>query len=107
MYSIRAMKTEIHPDYHQKAQVTCACGNTFTTGSTDEKIEVEICSNCHPFYTGVEKVVDTAGRVEKFKARMSAKTDTKSKAEKKAEKKAARAEKTASTEKNEAESAEA
>ena len=87
------MKTDIHPTYHPEAKVTCACGNTFTTGSTDEKIEVEICSNCHPFYTGVEKVVDTAGRVEKFKARMGAKKETKSKTEKKAEKRAARASK--------------
>lgn len=86
------MKTDIHPTYNEDVKVTCACGNTFTTGSTDEKIEVEICSNCHPFYTGVEKVVDSAGRVEKFKARMQAKTDTKSKAEKKAEKREARAE---------------
>jgi len=63
------MKKDIHPKYHQKAKVTCACGNIFEVGSTKEKIEVEICSACHPFYTGQEKVIDTAGRVEKFKAR--------------------------------------
>jgi len=55
--------------YFPEAKVTCACGNTFTIGSTKEKITVEICSNCHPFYTGNEKVIDAAGRVEKFKAR--------------------------------------
>jgi len=62
------MKKDIHPMYFQKAKVTCACGNTFVIGSTQEKIEVEICSACHPFYTGEEKIVDTAGRVERFRA---------------------------------------
>lgn len=66
------MKQEIHPTYFAEATATCACGMVHTTGSTAEKIEVEICSNCHPFYTGQEKVVDTAGRVEKFKARQAA-----------------------------------
>ncbi|PCI30346.1 50S ribosomal protein L31 [Candidatus Wolfebacteria bacterium] len=63
------MKKEIHPTYFPQASVKCACGNTFKTGSTMENIEVEICSACHPFYTGTDKVLDTAGRVEKFKAR--------------------------------------
>ena len=72
------MKKDIHPKYYPKAKVTCACGNKFEIGSTLEKIDVEICSACHPFYTGNEKIVDTAGRVEKFKARM-AKADTKKK----------------------------
>jgi len=63
------MKKEIHPTYFPNAIVICACGNTFKIGSTKEKIEVEICSACHPFYTGNEKVLDTAGRVEKFKNR--------------------------------------
>ncbi len=63
------MKTAIHPKYFDKAQVKCACGNTFTTGSTKEKIEVEICYNCHPFFTGKEHLIDTAGKVERFKAR--------------------------------------
>lgn len=63
------MKKEIHPKYHDAASVKCACGNTFTVGSTLEKIEVEVCSDCHPFFTGKEKVMDTAGRVEKFRAR--------------------------------------
>ena len=63
------MKAETHPVYFPQAKVTCACGNTFTVGSTKEKLEVEICSACHPFYTGNEKILDAAGRVEKFKAR--------------------------------------
>ncbi len=63
------MKKEIHPEYHNKAKIKCACGNTLTVGSTKEKIEVEVCSNCHPFYTGKKQLVDTAGRAEKFKAR--------------------------------------
>jgi len=62
------MKTDIHPTY-QDAKVTCACGATFTVGSTKKDINIEICSNCHPFYTGTEKTMDSAGRVEKFKAR--------------------------------------
>jgi large subunit ribosomal protein L31 len=63
------MKTNIHPDYHQ-ITVTCACGNTFQTGSTHaEDLRVEICSNCHPLYTGKSKLIDTAGRVDKFQAR--------------------------------------
>lgn len=63
------MKTEIHPQYYTDAKVTCSCGNTFKVGSTMKEINVEICSECHPFYTGNDKVIDTAGRVEKFKAR--------------------------------------
>jgi len=65
------MKKDIHPTYHQKAIIKCACGNTITVGSTKEKTEVEICSACHPFFTGKEKIIDTAGRVEKFKARQA------------------------------------
>ncbi len=68
------MKAETHPTYFPEAKVVCACGHTFTVGSTKEKLEVEICSNCHPFYTGNEKILDTAGRVEKFKARRAAAT---------------------------------
>ncbi len=66
------MKKEIHPQYFENAKITCACGNIFTLGSTRESIEVEICSNCHPFYTGNDKVLDTAGRVEKFKTKRAA-----------------------------------
>ena len=65
------MKADIHPKYFSEAKVTCACGNKFVVGSTKEKIEVEICSACHPFYTGNDKVIDTAGRVERFKTRAS------------------------------------
>ncbi len=60
------MKKDIHPKYG-KANVRCACGNTFETGSTKEEIHVEICSNCHPFYTGKQKLIDSGGRVDKFK----------------------------------------
>lgn len=70
-YYALVMKADTHPTYFPQAKVVCACGNTFTVGSTKEKIEVEICSACHPFYTGGDKVLDTAGRVEKFKARLA------------------------------------
>ena len=60
------MKLGIHPEY-KEATVTCACGNTFTTGSTKETLKVEICSQCHPFYTGKQKFSERGGRVEKFK----------------------------------------
>jgi large subunit ribosomal protein L31 len=63
------VKADIHPVYHQ-ATVSCACGNSFVVGSTESEIRVEICSNCHPFYTGTAKLIDTAGRVDKFKARL-------------------------------------
>ena len=63
------MKTDIHPKYYEKVTVRCACGNTFTVGSTKQEIQTEICSACHPFYTGKEKLIDTAGKVEKFRAR--------------------------------------
>lgn len=65
------MKKNIHPKYF-KCTVTCGCGNTFVTGSTKEKIAVEICSGCHPFFTGTQKFVDTAGRVEKFQKKFGA-----------------------------------
>lgn len=74
---VGAMKTDTHPTYFPEAKVTCACGRSFVVGSTKEKLVVEICSNCHPFYTGNEKILDTAGRVEKFKARRAAATKTK------------------------------
>ena len=63
------MKATIHPKWYENAKVTCACGNTFTVGDTLPEITVEVCSNCHPFYTGKMKFVDTAGRVDAFKAR--------------------------------------
>lgn len=60
------MKKDLHPKYYPEAKVTCACGNTFTTGSTQPELRVEICHKCHPFFTGQEKFVDIEGRVEKF-----------------------------------------
>lgn len=60
------MKTNAHPVYFPQAKVVCACGNTFTTGSTVENIHVELCYNCHPFYTGAQKFVDTASLIQKF-----------------------------------------
>jgi large subunit ribosomal protein L31 len=66
------MKKDIHPKFFEIATAVCACGASFPVSSTKEKIEVEICSACHPFYTGQEKVLDTAGRVEKFRARRAA-----------------------------------
>jgi large subunit ribosomal protein L31 len=68
------MQKDIHPEYHEDCAVTCACGNTFTTGSTMKAIRVELCDKCHPFYTGKQKFVDTARRVEKFQERADKKT---------------------------------
>ena len=73
------MKKDIHPKYYNKAQVRCACGNTFTVGSTKEFIEVEICSKCHPFYTGKEKILDAMGQVQKFRKRLAKKEAMKKK----------------------------
>lgn len=66
------MKPNIHPKYYPDCKVTCACGNTFTTGSTLPEIKVDICSACHPFFTGQMKYVDTMGRVERFQAKQKA-----------------------------------
>jgi large subunit ribosomal protein L31 len=63
------MKEKIHPKYFTDAQVVCSCGNTWTTGSTRKQLKVELCSKCHPFFTGERKMIDTAGRVERFKQR--------------------------------------
>lgn len=65
------MKTAIHPKWYSEATVTCACGNTFTTGASVPSIYVEVCSVCHPFYTGQMKFLDTTGRVENFKAKQT------------------------------------
>lgn len=67
------MKDGIHPAYYPNAKVVCACGNEFTVGSTVKEIHVELCAKCHPFYTGKQKLVDTARRVEKFQAKVAAK----------------------------------
>jgi large subunit ribosomal protein L31 len=72
------MKEKIHPQYFPQAKVVCSCGNTFTTGSTKKEIHVELCSKCHPFYTGAYRMVDTAGRVERFKRRYAKQTEKKS-----------------------------
>ncbi len=61
------MKKDIHPPYYPEAKATCACGAIFAVGSTKPEFRIEICSQCHPFYTGADKIVDTAGRVERFK----------------------------------------
>lgn len=64
------MKKDIHPTYYKKVAVTCSCGNTFETGSTQKALHVEVCSACHPFYTGKSKLVDAAGRVDKFRQKL-------------------------------------
>lgn len=69
------MKKDTHPTYFAKAKVTCACGNVFTVGSTVEALNVEICSNCHPFYTGKDKLIDTAGRIDRFKHLVTRQTE--------------------------------
>lgn len=63
------MKANVHPQYFDQVQVSCACGNVFMTGSTKQSIKVEICSACHPFYTGQQKFIDTVGKVQKFQAK--------------------------------------
>ena len=63
------MKDNIHPQYYPDAQVVCACGNSFTTGSTRKLLKVEVCSKCHPFFTGERRMMDITGRVERFKRR--------------------------------------
>ena len=63
------MKASIHPEYFRDAVVTCSCGNTFTTGSTQQSLRTEVCSVCHPFFTGQQRIVDTGGQVERFRRR--------------------------------------
>lgn len=76
------MKKNIHPIYHPKAKIKCACGRTSEVGSTKPEIDVEICSECHPFYTGKEKLIDTAGRVDRFKKLVEKKVAAKAKKKK-------------------------
>ncbi len=76
---IAFMKKDIHPKYFKEAKVICACGNSFTVGATQPEIRVEICAKCHPFYTGEEKLLDTAGRVERFETRRTKATAPKQK----------------------------
>jgi large subunit ribosomal protein L31 len=66
------MKKDIHPTYYQNAKISCSCGNNFEAGSTLPEIKVEICSACHPFFTGKQKFIDTAGRIDRFKAKIEA-----------------------------------
>lgn len=87
------MKKDVHPKYYPNCKVSCVCGNTFTTGSTEPEIKVELCSACHPFYTGKQKLVDTARRVEKFEAKVTAKTKNTDKKGKKVKRAARAAEK--------------
>jgi large subunit ribosomal protein L31 len=63
------LKTQIHPTFYEDALVTCACGNSWTTGSTRKELKTEICSACHPFFTGTQRIVDTGGQVERFRKR--------------------------------------
>lgn len=88
-----AMKTGIHPTYYSEAKVTCVCGNTFTVGSTKPTLEIEVCSACHPFYTGQDTIMDKVGRVQKFRERLAKKQASKqtSRAKAKAAKKPAKA----------------
>jgi large subunit ribosomal protein L31 len=65
------LKTDIHPKYHPEAVVTCSCGAKYTTGSTKPQLRVEICNQCHPFFTGEQRIVDTEGRVERLKRRFN------------------------------------
>ena len=93
------MKKDIHPKYYPRARASCACGNAFTVGSTLPELKVEICSACHPFYTGKQKLLDSARRVEKFRAKVAAKAKTapKSKRAKRAAKTVAKAAKKTSS----------
>jgi large subunit ribosomal protein L31 len=76
------VKQNIHPTYYSDAKITCACGNTFNVGSTKQQIHVEICSNCHPFFTGESKFIDTLGKVERFQKRLSQVADKRKTAKK-------------------------
>lgn len=96
------MKKEIHPEYFENAKITCACGAVYQVGSTTPEISVELCANCHPLYTGKQKIVDTARRVEKFQEKLAKKAAVKAvgkkaktakRAVKKAEKEKAKAKK--------------
>src|SRR3990167_8434214 len=70
---INIMKKDLHPKYHEKAKIACACGAIYEVGSTEPEISVELCANCHPLYTGKQKIVDTARRVEKFQEKVAKK----------------------------------
>jgi large subunit ribosomal protein L31 len=78
------MKPDIHPKWYPDAQVVCACGNTWTVGATVPEIRVDICSNCHPFYTGEQRIVDTEGQVDRFMRRLKAREEIREEAERRA-----------------------
>ncbi len=82
------MKPSIHPTFYTTATVSCACGNTFTTGSTEKELHTEVCSQCHPFYTGKQKLLDAAGSIDKFKKRTATAVTIKGAAKPKKERKA-------------------
>ncbi len=86
------MKADIHPTYFEQAQVICVCGNKFTTGSTKEVIHVELCNKCHPFYTGEQRFVDAASRIQKFQTKQKKANDYKQTVTKKVEEKKKRQE---------------
>jgi large subunit ribosomal protein L31 len=69
------MKDKIHPRYYPDAKVVCVCGNSFTTGATKKELRVEVCGRCHPYFTGEQRIVDTAGRIERFRRRYAKKKD--------------------------------
>lgn len=79
------MKTDIHPKYFESVEIRCSCGNVVIAGSTKESLKTELCSKCHPFYTGQQKLIDTAGRVDKFAARLKKSAKLKEEAVKRAE----------------------
>lgn len=70
------MKAKIHPKYYPDSRIICACGNTFTVGATVAELKIDICSQCHPFYTGEQRIVDTAGQVDRFMKRLERTADT-------------------------------
>lgn len=79
------MKQDIHPEWYSDAKVVCACGNTWTVGATVPEIRVDVCSNCHPFYTGEQRIVDTEGQVDRFMRRLKAREEIREEAERRAE----------------------
>lgn len=81
------MKTNIHPTYYKETKVICACGNIFTIGSTMETVRVELCNKCHPFYTGAQKFIDTASRIQKFQSKQQKAAQFRAKVVKKQEEK--------------------
>ncbi len=87
------MKAKIHPQYFENLKITCACGNVMIAGSTKKELKTELCSACHPFYTGKQKLVDTAGRVDKFMAKIKKTQELKEKKVKLAEEQKERASK--------------